>query len=119
MEVGLVQVGNLGPLVLARRGKSAAGKQSRPTAVNATGEADTQPWVIPVYLLTCISLTSSSLPDGDSTWAQRIIFGTSAGAAALVIPQPSSLDPEEVGPQQWSHGADLSRHLAWVGAQEV
>ena len=26
MEVGLVQVGNLGPLVLARRGKSAAGK---------------------------------------------------------------------------------------------
>jgi hypothetical protein len=96
MEVGLVQVGNLGPLVLARRGKSAARQSRQRTAKSAngrsTGEAGTQRWVIPVYpVLTCISL--SSLRDGDCTGAQRIIFCTSADAAALVIPQTSSSRP--------------------------
>jgi hypothetical protein len=121
MEVGLVQVGNLGPLVLARRGKSAARQSRRGQAKSAnrrpTGEADTQRWVYPVYsVLTYISL--SSLRDGDSTGAQRIIFCTSADAAALIIPQISSRDLEEVGSQQWSHGADLSRHLACAGARK-
>jgi hypothetical protein len=33
--------------------------------------------------------------------------------------QTSFLDPTEVGLEQWSHGAALSRHLAWAGSQEA